>query len=445
MEELVTTLWYISASMIEIFLLYYFFHSFEKRKDDKWRGFCCYFFLVATDLILNYFQFNSNLKLIIIFITLNIILRMLYRISLKRLLFLTAVFLLLFVLSEFVTFAILDLLNKINDINLIQSNLLINIEGTLIARSINLLLLVIANRMLRKRSAEISISELAITLLPCFTNVAVIFFIVDFTNMFNNSTQGSSKNMLIVFITGMLFLSSASLLLIFEKYLKNKEKQKKSELMEQQTKDLLKYFSEKEIVDERIKKMYHDMKNHILCLEKLALDSNNCKDYIEAIKDTLSGYENYIATGNRALDILINEKTIKMRHLNIKFSCTINLTGIDFIKDIDFITIFSNAIDNAIEACEKADENQRYIKMNSTYAGQFLTIKICNYISREVLFEGHTVKTSKADPFYHGIGLANIKKSVSKYKGEVNFDITKDEFKMIIVIPMKEKPGFQNG
>jgi sensor histidine kinase YesM len=299
--------------------------------------------------------------------------------------------------------------------------------------------------MLRKRSAEISISELSVTLLPCFTNIAVIFFIVDFTNMFDNRTQGFSENILIVFITGMLFLSSASLLLIFEKYLRNKEKQRKSELMEQQTKDLLKFFSEKEIADERIKKMYHDIKNHILCLERMALDSNNGKDYIAAIKDTLSDYENYIATGNRALDILINEKNIKMRHLNIKFSCTINLMGIDFIKDIDFITIFSNAIDNAIEACEKADENQRYIKMNSTYAGQFLTIKICNYISGNIKFEGHTIQTSKADPFYHGIGLENIKKSVSKYKGEVNFDITRDDFKMIIVIPMKEKPGSQNG
>lgn len=360
------TLWYFCVSIIEIFLLFYFFHRVEKRRESKCIEFSCYFILVIIDLALNYYQLNADYKLIIIFLSLNIILGIQYHINLKRLLFLTTMFLLLFVLSEFIAFTILDVFNEIKDIDLIQTNLLVNIEGTLISRSINLLLLLIAEHMLRIGSSNISASELAITLLPCITNVAVIFFIVDFTDLFNKNRE-LTEGKLVIFISVMLFLSSVSLLMIFESYLGNKEKQRKAQLMEHQARELMKYNSEKEIVDDRIRKMYHDIKNHILCLEQMVIGSENSKEYIDAIKDTLSGYENYISTGNKALDILMNEKCIRMQILSIKFSCIIDLKKVAFIKDIDVITIFSNAIDNAIEACEKANVDNRYIKVISAY------------------------------------------------------------------------------
>lgn len=49
----------------------------------------------------------------------------------------------------------------------------------------------------------------------------------------------------------------------------------------------------------------------------------------------------------------------------IKFTCSINFSKVNFVKPIDVSSIFSNILDNAIEACDKiVDENiNKYIKL----------------------------------------------------------------------------------
>lgn len=435
MLEIIKMLWSISVSVIELFLLYYFFDKLGERKNGNSCLLIGYLVIAVFDIILNCCRVNSNIKLIILFLLMITVLNQIYRIGIKKLLFFTMVFLLVLIVSEFSTFTILKITNEINNLDHLETNLFLNIEAVLIAKSINLFLLIVTDKILKKITNEINIIEIVITLLPCFTNIIVIFFLVDFTDIYNIKNTGLNS-LFIILITIMLLFSSISLLFIFEKYLINKEQQRKSQLMNQQANSLMKYYKEKEIVDEQIRKMYHDIKNHVLCLENLK-DQNNCKEYISNIKQTIQGFENYTKTGNKMLDILINQKSIKMKNLNIKFSSDINLENVEYVKDIDIITIFSNAIDNAIEACEQIPENKRFIKINSAYIGKFILIKISNRMSDASTSYINNLKTNKKDKFRHGIGLYNIKSSVKKYDGQVSIDIKNGEFKLTILIPIE--------
>lgn len=437
MEEIIKAMWNIGISLVEVFLLYYFFRKFN-RKRTKYIEVFIYIIIASFDILLNYFKINSNDKLLILVILIILSLKSLYNISTKNLISMTVIFMLFLVLSEFCTFSLLELIDRVSNIKSFENNFLLNIEAVLIAKSINLLLVILTEKMLGNFNKEMKIFEIVITILPCLTNIFMMFFIVDYTKFFSSEHKGEFKDFITIFVTMILFLSSLSLLIIFEKYLLSREYKNKAELMEWQTKSLIKYYKEKEIIDDQVKRMYHDIKNHIICLENICLGRKECENYIYSIKQKINGFENYIETGNKILNVLLNQKIVKIKSLNIHFSCNINLKSIDFLEDIDVITIFSNAIDNAIEACEKIPVEMRFIKVNSAVISGFLVIKITNRIVNSLLFKESVLQTSKSDHFLHGIGIQNIKNSVGKYDGEVKIEFENSEFKLLIFVPLIE-------
>ena len=72
--------------------------------------------------------------------------------------------------------------------------------------------------------------------------------------------------MMVIFTTSLIIFSSMSYTVFFEYYEKSKEKAELIEKLVLQNKQQYKIFQEKMSNDQKIRKMYHDMKNHILYL-----------------------------------------------------------------------------------------------------------------------------------------------------------------------------------
>ena len=108
----------------------------------------------------------------------------------------------------------------------------------------------------------------------------------------------------------------------------------------------------------RVKKLYHDINNHIYCIDNLRNNSKEINEYVNNLKDEIKTFKYIYNTGNMILDIIINEKSEICLKKGIKFTCSINFSKVNFVKPIDVSSIFSNILDNAIEACDKiVDEN----------------------------------------------------------------------------------------
>ena len=63
------------------------------------------------------------------------------------------------------------------------------------------------------------------------------------------------------------------------------------------------------------------------------------------------------------MDIILKDKAAKAREKGIDFSAQLDLHGSDFLDPLDLSTLFGNALDNAIEACEKLE---KFLRENST-------------------------------------------------------------------------------
>ena len=191
------------------------------------------------------------------------------------------------------------------------------------------------------------------------------------------------------------------------------------------------YYEAKLKNEERIRSIYHDMKNHLLVMESKQ-NTEETRQMAETLRSQIADYEDYVHTGNEFLDIILKDKAAKAREKQIDFSAMVDFHGIDFMEPLDISTIFGNAIDNAIEASENLPEYKRLITVKAERVRDMLLITIENNTQPgNHLTEG----TTKKDRFVHGFGIPNIKKAVEKYSGQCNFQQKERVYRLKILIP----------
>ena len=190
-----------------------------------------------------------------------------------------------------------------------------------------------------------------------------------------------------------------------------------------------------------IRRLYHDMKNHLLTLQSLAEDGGRVEEYLQQLLPRFEGYESQVSTGNPTVDALLSEKVQRAALDNIQFNIYMNLTSLGQMQSVDLVTIFGNAVDNAIEAVQALPEGtERIIYLKSSRMANLTVLRFSNQFAGKRLQEGGTLLTSKSDKRMHGIGLNSIQKAARRYGGSVTTRINNQEgwFSLMVMIPGRE-------
>ncbi len=195
----------------------------------------------------------------------------------------------------------------------------------------------------------------------------------------------------------------------------------------------LSYYKDKTEEEERVRRAYHDMKNHLLILQAQAEDSQEIRRSIESLQEEIEGYEAYCHTGNDFLDVVIRDKIRAARSRNIDFQEMIRFGDGGFMEPLDISTIFGNALDNAIEASEKMAENMRLITVKAARIHDMMVIAVENNMQPDTpVYE----RTSKKDTLMHGFGIANIQSAAERYGGQCTTKAGDGKFVLKVVIPI---------
>ncbi|MBH7417156.1 sensor histidine kinase [Clostridioides difficile] len=224
--------------------------------------------------------------------------------------------------------------------------------------------------------------------------------------------------------------SSIFLILLFKEIIKENRLKSQAELIKNKLDMQYAHYLSIQESHMRVKKLYHDINNHIYCIDNLRNNSKEINEYVNNLKDEIKTFKYIYNTGNMILDIIINEKSEVCLKKGIKFTCSINFSKVNFVKPIDVSSIFSNILDNAIEACDKiVDENiNKYIRIKGTITRSFFVLKCENSKLNQLTFNKNILLTNKMDKFVHGIGIQSIKSSLQKYNGELLFENSIDKF-----------------
>ena len=191
-------------------------------------------------------------------------------------------------------------------------------------------------------------------------------------------------------------------------------------LNEHYLKAQLEHFKTYQETQRETRRVHHDMKNHIVCLYNLILEKKYEKtsQYILDLNTQIQQIDRELHTGNDIVDAIVNEKLTNAKKDQIAISIEGKL-GYLTIDAIDLCTIFSNAIDNAVESLKDSciPEKEIQIQFKKQNAMQFLMF-------RNPVEQGEAAfffLTTKRNCINHGFGLGNIRMAVEKYKGHMEY------------------------
>ncbi len=236
-----------------------------------------------------------------------------------------------------------------------------------------------------------------------------------------------------------LLIINIILIFIFINSIKSEKEKAKLEFANEKLDMQYKYYSMVKESQEKMKKVYHDMNNHMENIKALKNSSEDVNKYIDNIEDEVKNSKNIYNSGNVLLDIILHEKSEDCMINNIDFNVAIDFSKCKFIERIDISSIFSNLIDNAIEACNKIDGNEikKYITIKSTLIKGHYVVRCENSKINAIVTKDNKIFTSKKDKFLHGIGIESIKSSIKKYNGELKIKDSEHKFIATIHIPVK--------
>lgn len=182
------------------------------------------------------------------------------------------------------------------------------------------------------------------------------------------------------------------------------------------------------------KKIRHDYKKQLQLLNGLIQQNEyeKVKNYLGELLD----YQNenrILISGNQILDLMIDAHYDEIIKNNISLQLNIQKFDLNQVKINDLSTIYGNILDNAIESCMICED--KYNEITFKQIGSYYILRFtnsCCYVNND---NGTFITTKSKD--YHGFGLINIKETVEKYEGSVDFKYDEDENVFISTIRFK--------
>ncbi|MDE7276648.1 MAG: hypothetical protein K2N98_07325, partial [Lachnospiraceae bacterium] len=142
---------------------------------------------------------------------------------------------------------------------------------------------------------------------------------------------------------------------VFRKWKNEQEEDKKREVFSRQVQDLENHIEEVERLYRDMRKLRHDMGNHLMTLERLYDRGayEEAEKYAGELRKEVQDVSLYTASGNPVTDVILSGKRRQMEEKGIDFDCDFRYPPSEKINAFDISIILQNALSNAIEAIER--------------------------------------------------------------------------------------------
>lgn len=337
--------------------------------------------------------------------------------------------------------AILGLLDEISRVSVQRFLWLIHVENQELleftSNVFTLLFLVFLLFILKRKTQEkiekVHISYYIFFLLLTFANALIITYLHYY--VFKQIEANNKILVYIVFIgiaVGM-FLEIAMVILLAISRTSYKEKDELNQKYLQLQQEHYKYLEERET---ETKKFRHDIKNHMDLLNDFLHEGkyDEAKDYVAAIYGKMESVGNTVSVNNGIVDAILNKFYSDAKKKQVCMKVSGHLPSHCLIEPFDLCTIFSNLLDNAVEAAAKSIG--KCVEVTCGYRNDQLILVIENDYAGELKKANGKYKTVKVDEENHGYGLLNVERSVAKYSGYLKIE-TNERF--VVSVALKNK------
>ena len=211
----------------------------------------------------------------------------------------------------------------------------------------------------------------------------------------------------------------------------------------------LRYFQARQKDQEAVRRLRHDMKNHLFCIQDLLSrgEKRELAAYLEELNTRLSKNAGDISLGNEIADAICWEKARLAEEKGIRITADGKISSKAKILPTDICTIFANALDNALEYLENSGLANPWIHIGIQNQGNLLCLVFENPVADNIVLpvEG---KTTKNPQHHQGLGLSNIRQAAERYQGTLRTEIPPEQnskiFRLEVLLQVGDFRSQQN-
>lgn len=413
------TICYIVIYIIEAFIFWQYCNNIFDCKRKKIIEIITYI-LAYSALFFISLKSNSGLNLFSFAVINFIAIYFLYNLKWYNAILHSAILTIIMSASELIvyTFILHNEKNFINELSYLRSIIILTIFSKLIYFTISYII----SKIIKKKQLCQSKIDLGMALLIFIPLISISIFITLFSI--------SMKTSLSVVQDWMILANAAMILavnmIVFHYFDYSQRKNyyyTEMQIQLQKEKDISEYYKLFSEQNNNQNILIHDIKNHLNSILKLSKqnDSQKIEDYILSLSDLISPSSLIHASDIKLLNAIICRYQKLCSEYNINFKTDIRTNTVNFLSDEEITSLFTNLMDNAIEASK--DTSDAFIDLNITKKENtdFVIIKMINSckIVPEKTSKGILV-SHKTDKHRHGWGMKSIENTVKKYNGQVN-------------------------
>ncbi|WP_131037281.1 ATP-binding protein, partial [Clostridioides difficile] len=194
-------------------------------------------------------------------------------------------------------------INKLNNINITQHENLFRIQAIIMSKVFLFIGFILFKYF--KLSLDFKPKDMILIGIPILSNIVSLLLIFEYNLRVNTIT---TENLFIFIFAILLILSSSIILLIvIGKIVQDDKLNLEYELINERIKTNYRNYENINEVHDRLKYVYHDLKNHMICIKNYDT-KEEIISYINKLEFQISEFEHFKNTGNKTLDLILAEK-----------------------------------------------------------------------------------------------------------------------------------------
>lgn len=209
-----------------------------------------------------------------------------------------------------------------------------------------------------------------------------------------------------------------------------------------------KYYEAMEQQHTEIRRLKHDLANHMQVLS--ALPEQERDSYIKNLAEHTAAMHSLSYCGDSTVNAVLSVKKPLIEQHGIHMELSLDIPQELPFDKTDICALYANALDNAVEACMKLEQEKRFITVKSKARKGLFCLEVSNPAPEnsgvpinQAIYDGleydtyvNIIPTSKKDKTNHGFGLKSIRETVVRYHGNMELKTVNGVFDLFLYMPL---------
>lgn len=186
--------------------------------------------------------------------------------------------------------------------------------------------------------------------------------------------------------------------------------------------------------ERQVRQLRHDLRNHLTVVQGLLKkgDTQGAASYLDdmAGSPALRGGKRFC--DNEIANVVLAAKAEAMDRSGIAADFAVSLPKELPIEDTDLAALLGNALDNAMEGVESAEEKKLALRCRLDKG--LLMLRVENPVGAAV---NPDLATTKADKSAHGFGIPGMREIAERYGGTLEAGARDGKFELVVCLPVQ--------